>query len=76
MNYRNFEIEALEIGRGLWHARCRRADRRPTVIYGIELSSLDVGIAWPSVDAALADAQKYIDRMADRFNANPVSSPQ
>lgn len=71
MNYRNFEIEALEVGRGLWHARCRRADRRPTVIDGIELGFLDVGIAWPSVDAALADAQKYIDRMAGRFKVTP-----
>jgi hypothetical protein len=71
MNYRNFEIEALEVGRGLWHARCRRVDRRPTVIDGIELSSLDIGIAWPSVDAALADAQKYIDRMGERLNITP-----
>jgi hypothetical protein len=68
MNYRNFEIETFEVGYGLWHARCRRADQRPAVIDGVEFNFLDVGIAWPSLDAALADAQKYIDRMGGRLN--------
>ena len=71
MNYRNFEIETLEVGRGLWHARCRRADQKPTVIDGVELSCLNVGIAWPSVEAAVVDAQRYIDRMAGRLDPSP-----
>ena len=73
MNYRNFEIEAFEFGRGQWHARCRRADHKPTLIDDVELDFLDVGIAWPSVDAAMADAQNYIDRMNERLNAARAS---
>lgn len=67
MNYRNFEIETREIGRGLWHARVSRADHKPTLIDGNEFEYLDVGVAWPSVEAALADAQKFIDLMSRRF---------
>jgi hypothetical protein len=54
MNYRNFEIEMREIGRGLWHARVSRDDHKPTLIDGNEFEYLDVGVAWPSVEAALA----------------------
>ena len=63
MSYGNFEIEAFELGRGQWHARCRRADHKPTLIDGVELEFLDIGGSWPSVEAAIADAQKYLDRM-------------
>jgi hypothetical protein len=49
MNYRNFEIETFEVGRGLWHARFRRSDHKPALINGIELEFLDVGVAWPSL---------------------------
>jgi hypothetical protein len=69
MNYRNFEIETREIGRGLWHARVSRADHKPTLIDGNEFEYLDVGVAWPSVEAALADAQKFIDLMSRRFDS-------
>jgi len=63
MNYRDFEIETFELEHGQWHARCRRADHRPTLIDGVELDFLDTGIAWPTIEAAMADAQKYLDRM-------------
>ena len=63
MTYRNFQIDVFEIGRGLWHARVRRSDHLPTVIDGIELECLNVGVAWPTTEAALTDAQKYIERM-------------
>lgn len=63
MNYRDFEIETFELGRGQWHARCRRADHKPTLIDGVELDFLDIGTAWPTIEAAMADAQKYLDRM-------------
>jgi hypothetical protein len=36
-------------------------DHRPTLINDVELGFLDVGIAWPSVEAAMADARKYIN---------------
>jgi hypothetical protein len=68
MKYRNFEIEAFQIGRGLWHARVRRDDHMPTVIDGIELEFLHVGLAWPTTEAALADAQQYIERMSSHLS--------
>ncbi len=66
MIYREFEIESFEIGRGQWHARFRRRDRAPTVIDGVEFEFLNIGFAWPSQDAAVADAQDFIDRMRSR----------
>ena len=33
--YDGFDIESFEAGRGLWHARIRRADQQPFVIDGI-----------------------------------------
>jgi hypothetical protein len=63
VTYREFEIEAFEVGRGQWHARFRRADRAPTVIDGIQFEVLNVGFAWSTDDAALNDAQHVIDRM-------------
>ena len=63
MTYREFEIEAFEVGRGQWHARFGRADRALTVIDGIEFEVLNVGFAWSTDDAALNDAQHVIDRM-------------
>jgi hypothetical protein len=67
MNYRNFEIETFEVGRSLWHARFRRADHKPMLLDGVELEFLNVGIAWPSGEIALEDAQRSIDRMGDRL---------
>ena len=66
MIYREFEIEAFEIGRGQWHARFRRRDRAPTVIDGVEFEFLNIGVAWSSHDAAVADARGFIDRMQSR----------
>ena len=60
--YDGFDIESFEAGRGLWHARIRRAYRRPVVIDGIAFSSLDVGFAWRDREAAVADARSHIDR--------------
>ena len=63
MTYREFEIEAFEVGRGQWHARFRRTDRSLTVIDGIEFEVINVGFAWSTDDAALNDAQRVIERM-------------
>jgi hypothetical protein len=46
--YRNFEIEWFEAGKGLWHARFRRSDLEPLLIDGIPLVSIEVGFAWPN----------------------------
>jgi len=35
--YDGFDIESFEAGKGLWHARIRRADQQPVVIDGISL---------------------------------------
>ena len=46
MNYDGFTIESFEAGRGLWHARIRRADLQPVVLDGVSFASLEVGFAW------------------------------
>ena len=69
MNYRPYEIETFEVGRGLWHARFRRADRRPTLIDGIAFDFLNAALAWPSAEAAGREAQECIDFMDRRVNA-------
>lgn len=73
MIYRDFAIEAFEVGRDQWHARFRRLDRRSTVIDGIEFEFLDVGFAWASADAALADARSVIDRMCTQAFASHIT---
>lgn len=60
--YDGFDIESFEAGKGLWHARIRRADLRPVVIDGISFATLDVGFAWNDPEEAIADAKSHIDR--------------
>jgi hypothetical protein len=60
-NYDGFSIESFEAGKDLWHARIRRADLGPVVIDGTSFTALEVGFAWPSSDAAVADAKQRID---------------
>jgi hypothetical protein len=60
--YDGFDIESFEAGKGLWHARIRRADQQPVVIDGIAFAALDVGFAWNDPEAAIADAKSHIDR--------------
>jgi hypothetical protein len=66
MNYDGFQIESFEAGKGLWHARIRRADQEPVVIDGVLFSTLEVGFAWSSPDAAVADAKTQIDHLNQR----------
>jgi hypothetical protein len=67
MNYDGFQIESFEAGTGLWHARIRRADQEPVVIDGVLFSTLEVGFAWSSPDAAVADAKTQIDHLNQRY---------
>jgi hypothetical protein len=60
--YDGFDIESFEAGKGLWHARIRRADQQPLVIDGISFAALDIGFAWRDPDEAIADAKSHIDR--------------
>lgn len=60
--YDGFDIESFEAGKGLWHARIRRADREPLVIDGIAFTALDVGFAWNDPEAAIDHARSHIDR--------------
>ncbi len=66
MIYSGFEIQSFEAGSGLWHARIQRADLEPVVIDGIQFPTLEVGLAWPDPDAAVADAKAHIDRLERR----------
>jgi hypothetical protein len=66
MTYDGFEIESFEAGRGLWHARIRRADMNPVIIDGVSFSALEMGFAWSNPDAAIADARTRIDVLKHR----------
>lgn len=71
MNRReDYEIETFEMGRDLWHARLRRLDRLPISIDGVAFDILNVGVAWPTAQAAAADALQLIKRM----NVQPRSA--
>jgi hypothetical protein len=61
MTYNDFQIEAFEAGRGLWHARIRRADHEPVIIDGVSFPEIEVGFAWSNAEAAIADAKTRID---------------
>ena len=65
--YEDFAIEPFEAGRGLWHARIRRANKSPVVINGVPFPSLEVGFAWSNVEMAVADAKSHIDRFHQRW---------
>ena len=56
-DYDGFNIKSFEAGKGLWHARIQRADRKPVVIDGVLFSALEVGFAWSDPGAAVADAK-------------------
>lgn len=66
MTYDGFQIEAFEAGKGLWHARIRRADFEPVIIDGVSFPELEVGFAWSNVEAAIADAKTRIDYLNRR----------
>jgi hypothetical protein len=76
MNYDGFEIEPFEAGRGLWHARIRRADLTPVVIDGVSFATLEVGFAWSDAAAAIADAKVQIDRLKLGRYATAAGTPQ
>ena len=76
MTYEGFAIECFEAGKGLWHARLRRADLKPVSIGGVSFSALEIGFAWPDPDAAIADAKNQIDRLNLRRYAAAGQSPQ
>ena len=67
MIYGSFEIQSFEAGRGLWHARIQRTDLEPVIIDGLAFPAIEVGIAWSSPEAAIADARVHIDRLRPRF---------
>jgi hypothetical protein len=61
--HEGFRVEAFEAGRGLWHARIRRADLKPVSIDGVSFSILEIGFAWSDPDTAIADAKAQIDQL-------------
>jgi hypothetical protein len=64
-SYDGFDIESFEAGRGLWHARIKRADLRPVVIDGVLFSALD----------AIEHAKAHIDQFKQRY-ASPAPPPR
>jgi len=76
MTYAGFEIESYEAGRGLWHARIRRADLNPVVIDGVSFAAIEVGFAWSDPAAAIADARIQIDRLKLGRYAAAAVTPQ
>ena len=70
--YSDFEIEAFEIGRGQWHARFRRIDRKAMFVDDIPMERVELGFAWSGPEAALADARDCIDRMIARNELRDV----
>ena len=66
-SYDGFDIESFEAGKGLWHARIKRADLSPVAIDGVLFPTLEVGFAWSDPDAAIADAKAYIDARIDQL---------
>jgi len=58
-----FQIEAFEAGKGLWHARIRRADLNPVIIDGVSFPALEVGFAWYDPETAIADAKTQINQL-------------
>ena len=71
MTYNGFNIEAFELGRGLWHARIRREDFEPVVIDGVSFPELEVGFAWSDAQGAIADARTRIDYLNRRSVIEP-----
>jgi hypothetical protein len=74
MYYDGFKIEVFEAGRGLWHARIRRADLHPLIIDGVVFATLEVGFAWADPDTAIADAKSQIDRLELKRYAAALTS--
>jgi hypothetical protein len=68
-DYDGFRIESFEAGKGLWHARIKRADSKPVVIDGVLFPALEVGFAWSDPEAAIADAKTQIDYLKLRHYA-------
>ena len=58
-----YRIEAFEAGKGLWHARIRRADLTPVIIDGVSFPALEVGFAWLDPETAIADAKTQIEQL-------------
>jgi len=76
LDYEGFKIESFEAGKGLWHARIMRADLTPVIIDGVSFSALEVGFAWTTPDAAVADAKSQIDQLRLTRYATVGEMPQ
>ena len=63
MTYENFAIECYQAGKGLWHARLWRTDRKAVIVGGVSFAAIEIGFAWPDPESATADAKNQIDRL-------------
>ena len=71
-----FRIEVFEAGKGLWHARIRRADLNPVIIDGVSFAALEVGFAWHDPENAIADAKTQIDQLKRYATAAAIAPAQ
>jgi hypothetical protein len=61
--YLEFDIQTVELGRGLWHASICRIDGNPIFLQQMPFQKVEVGVAWPTSIAAANDAIQFIDRL-------------
>ena len=60
--YLDFDIQTVELGRGLWHASICRIDGDPIFLQKVPFQKVELGVAWPTSIAATNDAVQFIDR--------------
>ena len=54
--YDGFNIESFQAGKGLWHARIRRAGLSLIAMDGVLFPALEMGFARSDPESAIADA--------------------
>ena len=73
--YDGFDIESFEAGKGLWHARIRRADFSPVAIDGVLFPAMEVGFAWPDVTDEIHHLSSLESHVAVLTPGTPVVLP-
>lgn len=69
--YDGFAIQFSEV-EGFWYARIRRAESSLAAIDGVLFPAFESGSAWPSPEAALADAKQRIDDFRRRGDTGRI----
>ena len=67
--YLDFDIQTVELGRGLWHASIRRVDGNPIFLQRVPFQKMEVGVAWSTPADASDDAMQFIDRLISKLHS-------